>query len=251
MAYFFNRIALDKMLNNPNLSFGWTVRILAFLILAVMAPSAFAIRARLPPRKKNFFLPSAFKESEYLALIFAVWLGILGVFIPIFYLPSFAVYHGMSTELAFYLTAILNAASFFGRVIPGILADKVGRLNMLAVMAICTGILGLCWMKATSNGPIIAFAALYGFFSGAIVSLMTACFAQIPKDPRNIGTYMGMGMLVVSTGALIGPPVSGALVNTYHGFKQVSIFSGVFSLAGGFAALFVKQRNEKGLFGKV
>ena len=239
------------MLNNPNLSFGWTVRICAFLILAVMGPSALAIRARLPPRKTGFFLPSAFKEPQYVALIAAVFLTIVGVFIPIFYLPSYAVSYGMSSRLAFYLTAILNGASFFGRVIPGITADKVGRLNMLFFMAVCTGILALCWQKTTSNAPIIAFSALYGFFSGAIVSLMTVCIAQIPKSPKDIGTYMGQGMLIVAIGALIGPPVSGALVNRYHEFKQVSIFSGVVTLAGGFLVLLVKYTTKEGVLGKI
>jgi MFS family permease len=197
------------------------------------------------------FLISAFKEPQYVTLIGAVFLMIMGVFIPIFYLPTYAVAHGFSTELAFYLTAILNAASFFGRVIPGITADKVGRFNMLCVMGISTGILSLCWQKITTHAGIIVFAILYGFTSGAIVSLMAVCFAQIPKNPKNIGTYMGMGMLVASCAALIGPPVSGALVNHYHSFKQVSIFSGVVSLAGGFGVLFVKFAGGEGFFTKI
>ena len=239
------------MLNNPNLSFGWTIRILGFLIVAVMLPSALAIRARLPPRKERFFLPGAFKEPQYIALIFSVWLSILGVFVPIFYIPSYAVTKGMGTELAFYLTAILNAASFFGRVIPGITADKVGRLNMLFVMAVLTGILGMCWQKATSNAGIIVFSAFYGFTSGSIVSLMTACFTQIPKNPGDIGTYLGQALLVVATGSLIGPPVSGALVHHYGGFNEVSYFCGAMSLAGGLSVLIVKQTAGKGLLAKI
>lgn len=238
------------MLNNPKLSFGWTVRICAFLILAILVPSCLAIRARLPPRSERFFLPTAFKEPQYLTLILAVFLSILGVFVPIFYLPSYAVSYGMTTELAFYLTAILNAASFFGRVIPGIIADKVGRLNILFFMAMSTGILAFCWQKAQSNGPIIAFAVLYGFFSGAIVSVMTACFAQIPKSPGDIGTYLGQGLLVVSIGALIGPPVSGVMVSQYHGFSQVSNFCGAVTIAGGLCVVLVKMTTEEGIMSK-
>ena len=246
----YSSIALNKMLNNPNLSFGWTVRIIGFIIVAVMVPSALAIRARLPPRKERFFLLGAFKEPQYVALIFAVWLSILGVFVPIFYIPSYAVSQGMGTELAFYLTAILNAASFFGRVIPGITADKVGRLNMLFFMAVSTGILAMCWQRATSNAAIIVFSAIYGFTSGSIVSLMTACFTQIPKHPGDIGTYLGQALLVVATGALIGPPVSGALVNHYHGFSEVSFFCGAMSLAGGLSVIIVKYTAGKGLLAK-
>jgi hypothetical protein len=39
----------------------------------------------------------------------------------------------MDATLASYLLAIINAASTFGRVIPGVLADKFGRLNIVAL----------------------------------------------------------------------------------------------------------------------
>lgn len=44
-------IALSKMVYNKNVGFGWSIRILGFLMVALLLPSAFAIRARLPPRK--------------------------------------------------------------------------------------------------------------------------------------------------------------------------------------------------------
>ena len=37
----------------------------------------------------------------------------------------------MSPNLAQYLVSILNAASFFGRTMPGYIADKVGRFNTM------------------------------------------------------------------------------------------------------------------------
>lgn len=177
---------------------------------------------------------------------------VVGMFTPFFYLPNFAVEHGMSIELANYTASILNGASLFGRIIPGILADKLGPLNMLFCAGISTGILIECWPQTTTNATIIVFALLYGFCSGAIISLMSVCLARVPKDPRNIGTYMGMGMFVISFAALIGPPINGALVSGHHGtFNQASIFSGVFVLVGGFCVLLAKQASGKGLLGNV
>src|ERR1700734_2029921 len=42
-------IALGKMLYNPQLGFGWTVRICGFIMVALLAPASIGIRARLPP----------------------------------------------------------------------------------------------------------------------------------------------------------------------------------------------------------
>ncbi len=243
-------IALNNMLSNPRLGFGWTVRILGFLMVAIMLPSVAAIRARLPPRKDTFFLLSAFKEPHYCLLVAGVFLTIIGLFTPFFYLPTYAVEHGMSVRLAFYLTAIVNAASFFGRVIPGFMADKLGRLNLFSAAALSSGILCICWQRITTNAGLIVFATLFGFTSGAIVSLMSVCIAQVPKNPQNIGTYLGMGMFIVSIGALIGPPINGALVTKYKSFNQAADFSGVLVLAGGFVLLVSKRFTEKGVFAK-
>jgi MFS family permease len=172
----------------------------------------------------------------------------MGVFMPFFYLPTFGVAHGMSTQLASYIVAILNGASFFGRVIPGVLGDRVGRLNMLFGAALVTGILILCMQALDSNASIIAFSGLYGFFSGAIVSGMTAAFATVPENPREIGTYMGMAMACTSVAALIGPPIDGAFVKNFGGFDQVAIFSGIVVIAGSFGVLGVKTFLGKGLF---
>ena len=193
---------------------------------------------------------TAFKEVHYCLLIGAGFVTILGVFTPLFYLPTYAVEHGMSARLSLYLLAIVNAASFFGRVIPGILADKLGRLNAFFAAALSAGILAICWQRVTTNAEMIVFAVLYGFFSGAVISLMSVCFAQVPKSPQNIGTYMGMAMFVVSFAALIGPPVTGALVTRYGSFNEAADFSGVCILVGAFTVLLSKKWTKKGIWSR-
>ncbi|EEP76862.1 predicted protein [Uncinocarpus reesii 1704] len=185
-------IALSKMLTSTNLGFGWSVRITGFVALALIAPSAFAVKARLPPRKSRFFLWESFKEPPFICLVIAGFLGFLGLFTPLFYLPVYAIQQGMSPYLAFYLAAIFNGASFLGRVIPGILADKLGRFNVFISATVSSGILTFCWPRVHSNAALIVFGSIFGFCSGAITSGMAVSFTSIPKDPRNIGTYMGV-----------------------------------------------------------
>lgn len=240
-------IMLAKMLPNPQLGFGWTIRIIGFLMLAIMGASCVAIRPRFPSRKERFFLPEAFKDIRYLLVIAAAFMAMLGMFIPPFYLPTFAIENGMSTRLAPYLVAIYNATSFFGRVIPGILADKFGRFNIFFAAATSSAVLGFCWQAMTSNATIIVFAALYGFCSGAIVSMMSVCMMTIPKSPDEMGTYMGMGFAAASVATLIGPPISGAILSA-QGFGRVADFSGAVSLAGGIIVAVAKYSTGNGLF---
>lgn len=157
----------------------------------------------------------------------------------------------MSATLASYLLAIINATSTFGRIIPGILADKFGRLNLFAFAGMGTGIMVFCINLPTANAGIIVYSAFFGFISGTIISSASAAISLCTDDPRNMGTYMGMGMGISAFAVLVGPPVNGAFIDRYGGFEQVAIFSGVMSFVGGLIVLVGKMATKEGLLGKV
>lgn len=244
-------IVLSKMLNSSDIGFGWSIRIIAFIILPFMLFTCVAITPRVPPRGTTVFIFEAWKQPKYVLLVASLFFMMMGMWTPVFYIPVYAVSRGMGRTLASYLLAIINASSTFGRIIPGILADKLGRHNMFAFAGVSTGILVFCINLPTSNAGIIVYATFFGFTSGTIISAASAAISQCTKDPRDIGTYMGMGMGLSAFAVLIGPPVNGALIDRYGGFSQVSIFSGVVSLVGGLIALSSKLATPEGLFGKV
>lgn len=238
-------IVTAKMLYS-SLGFGWSLRILGFIFAALLAFSASVIRARLPPRQSNFLLPKAFKDMSYTMLVLSCFFMLMGVFVPIFYLPVYAESHGMRPTLASYLLSILNAASFLGRVIPGVLSDKLGPLNVLSVAGISSGILIFCWPSTTTNASIIVFAAIFGFCSGGVVSGMSIGLSSCAKSPRDFGTYLGMGMAILSIATLISPPINGAFVAHFHDFNQAAYFSGALTLFGGMLAIVTKAMAADG-----
>ncbi|CZR50257.1 related to monocarboxylate transporter 4 [Phialocephala subalpina] len=244
-------IALSKMLNGSALSFGWSVRVIGFLLTPFLGFACVAIKPRLSSRTTNFWIPAAFKDIKFNLLILALFFMFIGMWTPLFYIPTYAVSKGMSATLAGYLLAIINAASTFGRVIPGVFADKYGRLNMFGFGGIATGVVVFCMNSTTNNAGIIVYAVVFGFFSGTIISGASAAFSIVVKDARDMGTYMGMGMAVAGLGGLIGPPVNGAFVERYGGFIQVSIFSGTMCVFGGFIALGTKCATAQGVLGRV
>ncbi|KAI8660704.1 MFS domain-containing protein [Fusarium keratoplasticum] len=244
-------IALSKMLNDSSIGFGWSVRIMGFVMIPLMGFSCLTVKPRLPPRTTSFFIAEAFKNTRYLLLISSLFFMFLGMFTPLFFIPTYAVTRGMEPALASYLLAITNAASTFGRIIPGVLADKYGRLNMYTLGGLSTGIVIFCLNETKSTPALIVYAIVFGFTSGTIISGASAAFTLVTKDSRDNGTYMGMGMALSSFAALIGPPVNGALIDKYGGFFQVSVFSGVMCLVGGFVGLLTKTTTTQGIFGNV
>ncbi|KAJ4072967.1 hypothetical protein NW756_014430 [Fusarium oxysporum] len=244
-------IALSKMLNDSSLGFGWSIRIMGFVMIPLMSFSCMTVRPRLPSRKTSFFLIEPFKNPLYLLVIGSLFFLFIGMFAPLFFIPTYAVSRGVNPTVASYLLAITNAASTFGRIIPGVLADKYGRLNMYSLGGLCTGVVILCMNEAKTTAALVVYALVFGFCSGTIISGVSAAFTLVSKDPRNNGTYMGMGLAVSSLAALIGPPVNGVLVSKYGGFFQVSVFSGVMCLFGGCLATVAKMWTEKGIFGRI
>ncbi len=138
-------LALPRLFSNTKVGFGWAVRVIGFIILALLALLCMVIKERLPPRKNKFFLPRAFTEITYVLIIAAGFVIYLGMFSPYFFLPQYALSRGVDPLFSSYLIAILNGSGFFGRVILGILLDRVGRLNMFAVASLALSILLFIW----------------------------------------------------------------------------------------------------------
>ncbi|KAL1860663.1 hypothetical protein VTK73DRAFT_7213 [Phialemonium thermophilum] len=244
-------IALAKMLTESDISFGWSIRICGFIMIPFLAFSCLTIRARLPPRKTHFFLPRAFLQLDFNVLILATFCLLIGMYCPLIFLPTYAMSVGVKPTLAAYLVAMLNGASVFGRVLPGIMADKLGRLNILAAAGVSTGILAFVWPHVHGTAGVIVYAIVFGFCSGAIISGGTVALSLCPRDPKDTGTYLGQGIAVAALSCLVGPPVTGAMLDRFGGFTQVSIFAGVFTLAGSALAFGAKATTPKGLLGRI
>ncbi|KAH8880812.1 MFS general substrate transporter [Thozetella sp. PMI_491] len=227
-------IMLNQLI--PSVGYGWAMRISAFLILFLLIIANLTVKARHPPRPGNLSkeqMTRPFKETPFLFLMGGMFLLTFGIYVPINYLPSQAISAGIDPGFAPYLVAILNAASLFGRLTSGFASDKIGKFNTFSISCYVTGILVLAlWIPAAnSHSGIIAFSALFGFFSGAYVSLIGALVAQISPLPE-IGYRTGLVFLISALPGLVTSPVAGAILSNTHSWINLMIFSGVFLMVG-------------------
>ncbi|RYP42206.1 hypothetical protein DL767_000370 [Monosporascus sp. MG133] len=224
--------------------FPWTMRILAFMFLAMLAVSCLTVKSRLLPRPTPVRFADYYRPLTEPTMAFVVAAGFfsfLGIFLPFNYLIIQAQQAGMSPTLVPYLLPILNAASIPGRILPGILGDKVGRFNLMILISFISGAATLVlWIPGSgSTGAIIAYGAIYGFSSGGYVSLAPAVLGQI-SDIREIGTRLGITFIFNSVGALVGSPVGGAIVAARHAgagnngndYLGLQLFCGAVMLVG-------------------
>ncbi|OLN86531.1 Riboflavin transporter MCH5-like protein 16, partial [Colletotrichum chlorophyti] len=217
-------IMLEQLLNKRHLSFGWTMRAIAFTMIPLLAIACFTVvdtpASKAPITSSEPTSDATEKGSEsssgeaqaekqadfsilrnkaFILLCGGLAIGYFGFFTPIFYVSAYGIHHGLSSSTAFYLIAGLNAASFFGRVIPGFLADRYGHFNLCVLATLSAGIVGFCWTAASSLGGLVVWCLAYGFCSGAVMSLQGACVGKIAHH-SNQGLAVGfmMGSIAVT-----------------------------------------------------
>ncbi|OAA73361.1 Major facilitator superfamily domain, general substrate transporter [Cordyceps fumosorosea ARSEF 2679] len=216
--------------------FGWAMRTSALVNLALLAIPNVTVRCFQPPVPKKVTgaqLARPFREVDYLLVAAGFLFLTYGVFVPLNYLPVQAASTGtVEPGLVQYLLPILNGASLFGRLFAGFMGDKIGRFNILVGCCYLSGVWILAlWITSSTQSALIAFAALFGFSSGAYISLVTPVVAQISPLPE-IGFRTGIVFFVASIGGLTTNPVSGALIDSSGGYTGMKIFAGVLCLVG-------------------
>lgn len=218
----------------PRIGFPWATRVIGFIALATLLLSNCVMRVRvLPAGRRGIFDVSAWKEPPYVLFVMGTLVGFIGIYVPFFYIQSYAIQTGIMTpDLGFYLLSVLNAASTFGRLIPNYVADRVGPFNVMIPCTFLSGVICICLIPAHSTGAVFALAALFGFTSGTFVSLPPTVFVRISGHARNkIGTRMGMGFAFTSLGLLSGTPASGAVLDA-SSFTYTWVFGGVAIVIG-------------------
>ena len=222
-------IIVSRMIRESG--FPWAMRTCAFLILGLCIFAICTLRSRFPPRPRPWSIMAfirPLKEVPMLLLTLALFFFFWGLF-PVFsFITAVANERGMSLDLAQYLVSMLNAGSIFGRTLPGILGDKVGRFNVMIIFCTLTTILILAvWIPADNNAGQLVFAPLFGFASGASIGLTPALIAQV-SPIHEIGVRTGAVFGAGAIGALTGSPIGGALISRDHGgFVYMQVFGGV------------------------
>lgn len=274
----------------PKIGFSWAVRVVGFMALFTCGISCATIRVRVVKPKKEkapkagfyhdtnnkktgiprftamFTLPKAYRamfhDPPFNLFNFSSFFGVTGQYIPFFYIEQYATSHNLA--IPFYSLTLLNTGSVFGRIIPGLVATKVHPLSVLGVCTSIAAILAYCWIATADSSPgLIVFCLLYGFFSGAFVSLQPTCVASIavtsakvtgkgrelrrkqerdvddepPEDVlKTIGARLGINSAFSAFGILIGNPVAGVIVPI--SWVGVQVFTGsVLLVSAGFTCV--------------
>ncbi|KAL1965916.1 hypothetical protein VTN77DRAFT_5049 [Rasamsonia byssochlamydoides] len=211
------------------IGFPGAVRYAALVIGVCTVLSCLSVSTRLPRKKwdhdTSFFDLRLFKD------------------------PAFVMY-----SLGGFLVFVLNAASIAGRILPAYAADRFGRFNIISIISAITAILLLAFwlpleLKSGSHTQILVFGALYGFASGAFISIMLPCVGELAPDVKKLGQTFGVFQVVAGIASLTGLPIQGALItgdsDKHPSYRDLIIFAGVSVAVGSVAIVSARSLHRR------
>ncbi|KAA8904447.1 hypothetical protein TRICI_005497 [Trichomonascus ciferrii] len=186
-------LAMNKMVDD--LGFAWTIRVIGFVVMGLCMGGILTLRTRLPMNKAagGSIDLRAFRDTRFLLACMGTFMIEWGIFVPLNYITTYGLSQGFAPGLAYNLPAYLNIGSVFGRCLPGYMADRFGRYNVMIFTATITSIFCLAlWLPAGDNqAAVIAFAVLFGFWS--------AFCSFYSLKPRRATGVQGAGPLQILT----------------------------------------------------
>jgi MFS family permease len=177
---------------------------------------------------------------QYISLFFS---GI-AIYASFVFLPAYAADIGASRIAGAGLVGYIGASSVIGRLGLGALAPKFGLMKMYQASYLILLISFGVWLAAGSYSALVVFALLMGVGYGGIAA-MSPAVAAATFGVEGLGELLGILFTGFGVACLVGPPVSGILVDHFHDYKwPVFVGAGASILALFFVILLQIYSNK-------
>ena len=160
-------------------------------------------------------------RSPVFLRIYASWVfGTIALFVPLVFLPAFAVARGADPVAASWLISIIGGASVLGRLGIG----YVGGASTLllykgSILAMAASY--LLWFLLPGFGWLIVFAALLGIAYGVRIALVAPVLIEL-FGARHLGGLLGTFFTATGIAGLVAPTASSAAI-AYWGTDMAGI----------------------------
>ena len=158
---------------------------------------------------------------------------------PIFHMVTHAIDRGVSAMAAVTVLSVAGLASLGGKIICGLVADRVGAKRTLLVGLAIQAVAVSLYVFTRDLGSFYALAVMFGFAYGGVMPL----YAIVVREyfgARIMGTVFGAVALVSTLGMAIGPWAGGWLFDTSGSYFW--LFMGSFGIGLGAVAIAVTFR---------
>jgi MFS family permease len=158
---------------------------------------------------------------------------------PIFHMVTHAIDQGVPAMAATTVLSVLGVASLGGRIICGLLADRIGAKRMLLAGLTLQAVSVSLYAFTRDLGSFYAVAVVFGFAFGGSMPLY-AILVREYFGARIMGTVFGAVGSVATLGMALGPWAGGWLYDTLGSYFW--LYMGSFGIGLGAVAIAVTFR---------
>ncbi|KAI8333743.1 major facilitator superfamily domain-containing protein [Blakeslea trispora] len=128
----------------------------------------------------------------------------LSYYTPLFFLPSYATYLGLSDTQGSCLISVAASCNAIGQILSGYVADRIGHINTIIITCIFAGLSNfIIWIFAYNFALLVLFSIIFGFFGGAFVTLGPSTTAIVTGTDKFRSGYSIF--LFITVVAMFGP----------------------------------------------
>lgn len=140
---------------------------------------------------------------------------------------------GIDDKAAASLILIINGVGVAGRLLPAILASKLGPLNLMIPLTFLPALILFCWASVHTQASLLLFDIFYGFLMASGQGMLPPSLGSLTKDPSKMGVRFGMVFSICGFALLIGQPLAGALIEAHGGgYLYAQMYSGAAMMMG-------------------
>ncbi|CAO3572148.1 unnamed protein product [Mortierella alpina] len=221
----------------------WALRIMGTSVIVVVLSVLYCVRTRIPLGRRGGAIldVSHFKDRGFATIYFMGMFVTFGYLVPVFLLPKFVTDMGLDPSIGATLVGIFSGVNAVSRIGLGLIADKLGPLNILILSTMFTGLsCFIFWLNAKGLTMTIIFVIIYGINAGGFNSLFPVVAADL-MGLEKLTAAVGLLYSGNLFGNLLGIPIASALVTASGGaYTWAIVFAGFAPIIG--AALLVPIR---------
>src|SRR6266436_4109772 len=141
----------------------------------------------------------ALRTPQFAAIAFTYFACCAAHSGPIFHMITHAIDHGVSAMAATTVLSVAGLASLSGRIICGLVADRIGAKRMLLIGLALQALAVSLYVFTNSLGSFYALAVLFGFSYGGVMPLYAILIREY-FGARIMGTTFGAVAFVSTLG---------------------------------------------------
>jgi len=163
---------------------------------------------------------------------------------PIFHMVTYAIDHGVPAMAAATVLSAAGVASLGGKIICGLVADRVGAKRVLVTGLALQAVAVSLYLVTRETASFYALALMFGFAYGGVMPLY-AILVREYFGARIMGTIFGAVAFVSTLGMALGPWAGGSLYDAFGSYVWLFIGSAGIGLGAVAIALSFRPPRQR------